>query len=62
MRRGVLICGGLIPGVTQVLRKRWAYLRGEGAIHGGLIGGEIRYLAEYFFYLTAEQYVRVTKQ
>ena len=22
--------GGLIPGVTQILRKRWAYLRGGG--------------------------------
>ena len=29
--------GGLIRGVTQVLRKRWAYLR-------ELIGGKIRYV------------------
>ena len=38
---------GLIRGVTQVLRKRWAYLRGSvlgGG--GGLIGGEIRYALE----------------
>ena len=31
---GDLYEGGLIRGVTKVLRKRWAYLRGE-AIRGG---------------------------
>ena len=39
-RRG-LSGGGLILGVTQMLRKRWAYLR--GLCGRGLIGGEIRY-------------------
>ena len=34
--------GVLIRGVTQVLRKRWAYL--WGPIRGGLISGEIRYI------------------
>ena len=33
---------GVIRGVTEVLRKRWVYLRGED-IHGGLKGGEIHY-------------------
>ena len=31
----------LIRGVTQVLRKRWAYLR--GGLYAGGMGGEIRY-------------------
>ena len=35
--------GGLIGGVTQVLRKRWAYLQGRG-----LIGGELRYVSLNF--------------
>ena len=34
--------GGLIRGVTQVLRRRWSYLRVP--IRGGLISGEIRYI------------------
>ena len=41
------MCGGaymrgLIHGVTQGLRERWAYQR-ECLYAGGLIGGEIRY-------------------
>ena len=42
---GGLHKGELIRGVTEVLRKRWAYL--QGCIYvgwGRLIGGEIRYL------------------
>ena len=45
--------GGLIRGVTQVLRKRSAYLRGaytRGRLYagvGGLIGGKIRYTANH---------------
>ena len=35
--------GGLIRGVTQVSRNRWAYLRRGLYAGGGLIGGEIRY-------------------
>ena len=41
---GGLCAERLIRGVTQVSRKRWAYLRrGLYAGGGGLIGGEIRY-------------------
>ena len=45
MQKG-LYEGGLIRGVTQVVRKRWAYLReGLYAGEGGLIGREIQYLS-----------------
>ena len=43
--RGWLIGGGLIRGVTQVLGKRWGYLRGRLFVGGGgLIDREIWYM------------------
>ena len=44
MREGAYMRGGLIRGVTQMVRKRWAYLRGDYTRGGGLIRGEIRYM------------------
>ena len=39
---GVLMCGGLIRGVRQLLRKKWAYLRRACKRGGGGGGGVYR--------------------
>ena len=42
--RGGAYTRGLMHGVTQVSKKRWAYLRRGLYLGEGLIGREIRYI------------------